>query len=193
MNLYVRSLMALKSSVYKLSLNVADMDRQVYGDFSQVVARHPSETEARMMLRVLAYAMHASERLAFGRGISTDDEPDLWQKSLTDEIELWVELGTPEPERLKKACGRAQAVVLYCYGDRATPVWWSKHRAILEGLDRLAVYQVSDDTCSQLAALAGNVDSLQCTIESGEAWFSGDNASVHVTPVALKAGSAIPG
>ncbi|MEE4659989.1 MAG: YaeQ family protein [Halieaceae bacterium] len=185
--------MALKSTVYKVSLNVADMDRQVYGDFPLVVARHPSETEARMMLRVLAFALHASDRLVFGRGISTDDEPDLWQKSLTGEIELWVELGTPEPERLKKACGRAQAVVLYCYGDRATPVWWSKHRPMLEGLDRLAVYQISDDPCSQLAALAASLDSLQCTIESGEAWFSGDNASVHVTPVTLKAGGAMHG
>ena len=103
---------------------------------------------------MLAFALHASDELEFGRGISTDDEPDLWRKSLTGDIELWVELGTPEPERLKKACGRAREVVLYCYGDRATPVWWEKHVAALGRLDRLSVFQVSDDVCAQLAALA---------------------------------------
>jgi uncharacterized protein YaeQ len=178
--------MALKSVVYRFDLNVADMDRQVYGDFPLTLARHPSETEARMMLRLLAFAYHASEGLAFGRGISTDDEPDLWRKSLSGEIELWIDLGTPDPERLRKACGRAQDVVLYCYGDRATPVWWEKHGKALQRFDRLRVYQVDDTSCDALAALAGSGAPLQCTIESGEAWVSAGNLSIHVEPRALK-------
>ncbi len=174
--------MALKSTVYKFLLNVADLDRQVYGDFPLTVARHPSETAARMMLRVLAFALHASDDLAFGRGISTDDEPDLWRKSLTGEVELWIDLGTPDPERLRKACGRADEVVLYCYGDRATPVWWEKHAAALARLDKLRVYQVSDETCEALAGLAESGAALQCTIEGGEAWLSAGDASLQIQP-----------
>jgi uncharacterized protein YaeQ len=139
-----------------------------------------------MMLRLLAFALHASEDLEFGRGISTDEEPDLWRKSLTGEIELWIELGTPDPERLRKACGRAQKVVLYCYGDRSTPVWWAKHEKALERFDKLRIYSVDDAGCDALAALAESGSQIQCTIESGEAWLSAADASVHVAPVAIK-------
>ena len=115
--------MALKATIFKAELNVADLDRHVYADFSLTLARHPSETDERMMLRLLAFALHADERLEFGRGISTEDEPDLWCKSLSGEIELWVDLGTPDRNRLRKACGRSHSVVLYAYGGRAVPVW----------------------------------------------------------------------
>ena len=111
--------MALKSTIYKAKLNVTDMDRQVYQEFPLTIACHPSETEARMMLRILAFALHADERLEFGRGISTDSEPDLWQKSLSDDVELWIDLGTPDESRLRKASGRAERVKLFVYGDRS--------------------------------------------------------------------------
>lgn len=178
--------MALKSTVYRFDLNVADLDRQVYGDFPLTLARHPSETESRLMLRLLAFALHADERLEFGRGISTDDEPDLWRKDLTGEIELWVELGTPDPERLRKACGRATEVVLYCYGDRATPVWWDKHESALQRFDALRIFQIDDDSCDALAQLAGLGEAIQCTIEGGEAWVSAGETSLQVVPRSLK-------
>jgi uncharacterized protein YaeQ len=178
--------MALKSTVYRFDLNVADLDRQVYGDFPLTVARHPSETEARMMLRLLAFALHASADLEFGRGISADDEPDLWRRSLTGEVELWIELGTPDPERLRKACGRAAEVVLYCYGDRAAPVWWGKHESALQRFAKLRVFQVDDATCNALARLAPTGELLQVTIEGGEAWVSSGDTSLHVVPQSLK-------
>lgn len=181
--------MALKSTICKAQLNVADTDRQVYGDFTLTIARHPSETDRRMMLRVLAYALHADESLAFGRGISTDDEPDLWLKDLTGRILLWVELGNPDPERLRKACGRADRVVLYAYGDRATPVWWRKHGQGLGRFDNLGVYQVVDDEAAALESLARPTMKLQCTVSGGEAWLSDEAASVAVRPVVLKAAS----
>lgn len=178
--------MALKSTVYRFDLNVADLDRQVYGDFPLTVARHPSETESRMMLRVLAFALHASENLEFGRGISTDDEPDLWRKSLTGDIELWIDLGTPDPERLRKACGRAEQVVLYCYGDRATPVWLEKHEKALRRFENLRIYQVSDSSLSELAAVARSGQPLQCMIEAGEVWISATGTSLQVALRALR-------
>jgi len=178
--------MALKSTIYKARLNIADMDRQVYGDFPLTLARHPSETDERMMLRLLAWALHADELLEFGRGISTDDEPDLWRKSLTGDVELWIELGAPDPERLRKACGRADKVILYSYGDRAIPVWWDKHSAKLTRLDRLQVMHISDQSMQALSQLAAPSMQIQCTIEGREAWLSDDSASVNIVPQPLK-------
>jgi len=178
--------MALKATVFKAKLNVADMDRQVYGDFPLTIARHPSETDERMMLRILAFALHAGEQLEFGRGISTDDEPDLWQKSLSGDIELWIELGTPDPDRIRKACGRSRQVVLYCYGRRAVPVWWDKHGDALQRFDNLSIYSIDGDCCDQLAAMAAPGMSLQCTVDGGEAWLSDGRDNVQVSPQALK-------
>lgn len=178
--------MALKSTILRLSLNVADLDRNYYGDFPLTVAQHPSETDERMMLRVLAFALNASDSLSFGRGISTDDEPDLWEKDLTGAIETWIELGTPDPDRLRKACSRARRVLLYTYGDRATPVWWQKHAAALQRFGHLSIWQVMDSEVKALAALARPGLELQCTVSDGEAWLSGLGQSLSVRPLPLK-------
>ena len=178
--------MALKSTVHKFALNVADMDRQVYGDFALTLARHPSETEGRMMLRLLAFALNASEGLEFGRGISTDDEPDLWCRDLTGHITLWIDLDTPDPERLRKACGRADRVLLYCYGDRATPVWWEKHGKSLQRFPRLQVYQVADASCELLEDLGQQNSDIQCIVEGGYIWVSAGGTSVEVVLGSLK-------
>lgn len=177
--------MALKSSVFRLTLQLADLDRQLYRDFSLTVARHPSETDARMMLRILAFALHADDQLAFGRGISTEDEPDLWLLALDGTIETWIELGAPDPDRLRKACGRADRVLLYAYGDRAIPVWLKKHDAALSRLDRLQMLQIQDTEMQALAAAFKPGVTLQCTITEGEALLvSGDN-SFTVSPKSL--------
>ena len=184
--------MALKSSICKVRLNLSDLDRNVYGDFNLSVARHPSETEARMMLRILTFALHAGtdDALEFGRGISTDDEPDLWRRDLTGEIELWVDLGTPDPDRLRKACGRSREVLLYCYGDRSVSVWWDKHAAALERFRNLSVYTISDGDRDALAALASSNLDLQCTISGGEVWVTVAGQTVEVRPVVLRAADA---
>ncbi|MEM1402773.1 MAG: YaeQ family protein [Pseudomonadota bacterium] len=184
--------MALKSSICKVRLNVSDLDSDVYGDFNLSVARHPSETEARMMLRVVAFALHADERLEFGRGISTDDEPDLWLKDLTGDIELWVDLGTPNPDRLRKACGRARKVVLYAYGERSVSVWWDKNATALERFRNLTIYKISDAESDALADLAAASMNLQCTISGGELWLTNDEYTVEFRPVVLRDASANP-
>ncbi len=160
--------MALKATIYKATLNVTDMDRHHYQEYPLTLACHPSETEARMLLRLLAFALYADDRLVFGRGISTDDEPDLWQKSLTGEIELWIDLGIPDESRIRKACGRAGRVVLLVYGEKSAQVWWPKHASALERFKNLTVLQVSDSSMEALASLASSNMSLQCVIDDGQ-------------------------
>jgi uncharacterized protein YaeQ len=182
--------MALKSTIFKVRLNVSDLDRNVYDDFPLSVARHPSETDARMMLRIAAFALHADPQLEFGRGISSDDEADLWQRDLTGLLDLWIELGTPDPDRLRKACGRSKQVLLYAYGERAFTVWWSRHADALERFDNLSVFGVSDAAYEELAALAAPGLSLQATISGGELWLNTVGQSVELNPQRLKTASA---
>jgi uncharacterized protein YaeQ len=115
--------MALKATIYKADLQIADMDRNYYAEHGLTIARHPSETDERVMIRVLAFALHASEALAFTKGLFDTDEPDLWQKDLTGAIDTWIEVGQPDEKRLLKACGRAEHVVVYCY-SATSHIWW---------------------------------------------------------------------
>ncbi|MCH9673780.1 MAG: YaeQ family protein [Gammaproteobacteria bacterium] len=178
--------MALKSTIFKVALNVADMDRHLYDDFSRTVARHPSETDERMMLRIAAFALHANEDLTFGKGLSTDDEPDLWRRSLSSEIELWVELGMPNHRRLRKACSRAEEVVVYCYGGRAVTIWWDKCAPLLSRFQNLKVYDIDATAAASLAAFAEPNMALQCSIEGGELLVScPDGRQVTIAPIRL--------
>jgi uncharacterized protein YaeQ len=177
---------ALKSTVFKVRLNVADLDRNLYEDFSLAVARHPSETDARMMLRIAIYALHADAALEFGRGISTDDEPDLWRRDLTGSVEEWIELGTPDPDRLRKACGRSEAVRLYAYGERAMKVWWEKNAGGLERFANLSVFSIDDAAMSALGSLAAPGLALQCTISGGELWLTTGEESLALRPLCLR-------
>ena len=118
--------MAQKATIYKVELSVSDMDRHYYETHKLTVAKHPSETDQRLMVRLIAFALNAREQLEFSRGLSTDDEPDLWEKSLSGEIELWVTLGLPSEKIVRQSCGKAKEVIIYSYYDRTTEVWWDK-------------------------------------------------------------------
>ena len=170
--------MALKATILKATLNIADMDRHYYADHQLTVAQHPSETDLRVMIRLLAFALNASDTLEFTKGLSTDDEPELWQKDLTGGIEL----GLPEEDRIRKACNRAGKVILYTYGDRAFPVWWDKHHGKLERFDNLTVVHLPGDSTEALAELADRSMSFQVTIQDGQVTFSNDNHLVTITP-----------
>ncbi len=174
--------MALKATVFKAILNIADMDRHYYADHHLTIARHPSETDERMMVRLLAFALNASESLEFCRGLSTDDEPDLWQKDLTGHIEHWIEVGLPEEDRIRKACHRADKVTLYCYGGRAVPVWWEKHHHRLERHQNLTVSVLAADDTAALASLAARSMNLQVNIQDGEVTVSDDQGMASLTP-----------
>jgi len=178
--------MALKSTVHKLELSVADVDRGYYRDHSLTVARHPSETEERMMVRVLAFALHADEALAFGRGLSTEDEPDLWRRDLTGAIEAWIEVGLPDERELRKACGRARVVHVLAYGGRAVDLWWQGARERLERLERLSVIEVPVEASRALAEMAARSMRLQVTIQDGHVLVADGTRSLSIDLHPLK-------
>lgn len=163
--------MALKSTIYKVDLNITDVDRGYYQTHQLTLAQHPSETLERLMLRIAVFSMHASENLSFTKGISASDEPDLWQKSLTDEIELWIDLGQPDEKRIRKACGRARSVWIYTYG-RAAEVWWKQMQGDLARFENLHIIHVGADSLSQLGACAQRNMELQSTIQDTQLWLT---------------------
>ena len=174
--------MAPKSTVYKARLQVSDMDRQHYGSHELVLAQHPSETDERLMLRLLAFAMFADERLEFGRGLSTDDEPDLWRKDLTGLVEQWIDLGQPAESRLRKACGRAGEVVLLTYGGRGADLWWEKNEAALARCRNLTVYDVSAEDSKALSGLLKRGMDLQVLVQDGVLQVMDGEAALEITP-----------
>ncbi len=179
--------MALKSTIFKAELQISDLDRHYYATHALTLARHPSETDERMMVRLLAFALFAHERLEFGRGLSTEDEPALWLKDLTGAIELWIEVGLPDERELRKACGKAQRVVVLCYGGRGADLWWTQNRERLERLRNLDVFGLPASATQELAALAGRSMDLQCTVQDGQVWLHAGERTLHVEPEALLA------
>jgi uncharacterized protein YaeQ len=177
--------MALKATIFKVELSIADMDRNLFADFPLTLARHPSENDARMMVRLLAFMRFADEALIFGKGLSTDDEPDLWRKDLTGAIELWIVVGQPDERWLRKASGRAGRVVVFSYGDRVVDVWWEQNRAVLEKLPNLTVFRLSADDTQALAGLANRSMNLQCMIQDGEMLITGEGDAVRIEPARL--------
>lgn len=174
--------MALSATVFKAELNIADMDRHYYHSHHLVLARHPSETDERMLIRLLAFALNASETLQFTKGISTDDEPDLWQKSLSDEIELWIELGQPDEKRIRKACGRAQQVILYCYGGRTAEIWWQQNANHLQRFDNLRIYNLPKEATEALASLSQRSMQLNVSVQDGEVSVSDHQQNIDIVP-----------
>jgi uncharacterized protein YaeQ len=172
--------MALKATIHKAELEVVDMDRNYYATHRLTLACHPSETGERLMIRLLAFALNAHERLEFGKGISDSDEPDLWQKDLAGAIELWVELGHPDERVLARAIGRSSRVIVYTYSPKPE-LWWDPIKRRFEGERKLSVFCVSSRSARELAGLADAVIHVQCSIQDGEIWFRDDReGAVHV-------------
>ena len=174
--------MALKATICKAELHIADMERGYYHDHAVTVARHPSETDERMMVRLLAFALNADDTLAFGAGLSTDGEPDLWRKDLTGSIETWIDVGLPDEKRIRKACGRADQVIVYCYGGHAAQLWWQQVGGKLARSNKLTVIELPQAGTRALAALAARNMKLQYTIQDGQVWVADDRESVQLDP-----------
>jgi uncharacterized protein YaeQ len=177
--------MALKATIFKASLQVSDIDRNYYGEHALTLARHPSETDERMMMRVLAFALNAHEHLAFGKGLSEADEPDLWQKDLTGAIEHWIDVGQPDEKRLVRASGRSGRVSVYAYGSRVE-TWWKASADRLKRARNLAVWSVPAPASESVGRLAARAMQLQCMVQEGQVWFSSAAETVQVEMVVLQ-------
>lgn len=173
--------MALKSTIYKADCQIADMDRGYYHDHHLTLALHPSETEERMMVRLLAYIIHADENLHFTKGLSSDDEPDLWQKSLTDDIDVWIDVGMPDDKRIRKACHRAKQVYVYTYGGRNS-LWWQQIQHKLERFTNLTVVNLPKADTDALMPLVKRTMHLQISLQDGQLWLSDELQNATVKP-----------
>ncbi|MDD5057366.1 MAG: YaeQ family protein [Sideroxydans sp.] len=178
--------MAIKATIFKANLQIADMERHYYQDHALTLARHPSETDERLMVRLLAFALHAHEYLEFGQGMTDDDEADLWLKDLTGSIELWIDVGIPDEKLIRKACGRSNQVVVYCYGGRVAEMWFAQNAALFERQKNLTIINLLSESTKALAKLAQRNMNLQCTIQDGQVWLGDGDASVQVERVVLK-------
>lgn len=175
--------MSPKSTVIKAELQVSDMDRHYYAGHNLTLAQHPSENEERLMVRVLAYALLASERLEFGRGLSSDGEPDLWRRDYTGDIELWVDLGQPDEADIRKACGRAQQVAIVTYSGNSAEIWWEKNAQGLLRLKNLTVIDIPTASVDAMAALFQRSMRVNCMIQDGEVQLMTDTGEATLRPV----------
>lgn len=180
--------MAIKSTIYKIELQIADMDRNYYAQHNLTLARHPSETDERLMVRLIAFALYANDALTFGKGLSDDEEPDLWQKDLTGAIDLWIDVGLPDEREIRKACGRSAQVVVMLYGGRIADMWWDNNSRALLKLNNLTVINLPDT--QEITSIAARGLSVSCTIQDYQILLGHDTGSVEITPVILKQAEA---
>ncbi|MFL9926382.1 YaeQ family protein [Herbaspirillum lusitanum] len=177
--------MALKATIFKADLQISDMDRHYYQNHPLTIARHPSETDERMMIRVLAFAINASEALAFGKGLSDTDEPDVWEKDLTGAIDLWIEVGQPDDKAILKACGRANRVIVYSYSS-VSHIWWGQTGSRVERAKNLKVVNIPAEASEALSKLAQRNMQLQCTIQDAQIWLGSNENMVLIEPQTIK-------
>jgi uncharacterized protein YaeQ len=179
--------MATGATIHRADLSIADMDRNYYADHALTIARHPSETEERLMVRLLAFAVFAADDLEFGRGLSTDDEPDLWRRDLTGLVQTWIEVGLPEEKWLRKACGRSRQVVVLAYGAAKAEQWWKRNEQDLLRLDNLTVLSLPAAAGAALAAMAARSMRLNVTIQESQVWLGSESAETSLQLHVLKA------
>jgi uncharacterized protein YaeQ len=181
--------MAPKSTVVKVELQVSDMDRHYYATHALTLAQHPSETDTRLLVRLLAFALHADERLEFGRGLSDEDEPALWRRDYTGLVEQWIELGQPDESRLRKAAGRANEVIVVGYGGNAAEAWWQRNAAALARLDNLTVLEFESaglDAAQPQLVRGARLDAM---IQDGELQLMDGGHAVALRPLERKRGT----
>lgn len=177
--------MAMPSIIFKAELHIADMDRHYYETHNVTLARHSSETDERMMVRLLAFVMHASQALAFAQGLSSPDEPDLWSKSLQGDITQWIMVGLPDEKAIKKAAGRSAQVIVYAYGS-GIDAWRAKNN--VDKIDALTIVSVDASTTAQLAESVERSMRIQVSIQDGVVWWTHEKGTIEIAQFVLKRG-----
>ena len=170
--------MAISATINKVSLSISNMDRHYYQNHDLTMAQHPSENDFRFMIRVIAFALNADEQLNFTKGMNSDDEAELWQKALTDEIDLWIDFGQLDEKRIRKACGRAKKMIIYTYHDGKARVWWQQNQDKLKRFSNLTVVHINADGVDTMLKRSMQ---LQCTIQDGELYLSDDDSNLTIT------------
>jgi uncharacterized protein YaeQ len=179
--------MALKSTIFKAELQVSDLDRDHFATHALTIARHPSETDERMMVRVLAFAFNADDALEFGRGLSSEGEPDLVKRDLTGAIDLWIDVGLPDEREVRKAAGRSREVKVYIYGGRSAAMWWGQNEGALARLRNVSVIEIPASVAGSVTSLAVRNMRIDCTIQDSQMWLAANGETLHFEPVVLKA------
>ncbi len=172
--------MALGATIYKATLDVSDIDRGYYESRVLTVARHPSETESRMMLRILAYALYAGEHVEFGRGISTEDEAALWEINDAGDIGRWIEIGVPDTKTVRRAAGKSDDVVVLAYDEARIEPWWASHKGDFSKVSKLSVRWIADEDLAKLATMAKRNMKLAATIQDGIVWLADDTCNLEI-------------
>lgn len=178
--------MALSSTIYKAMLNISNLDRNDYREHQLTLARHPSETEERLMVRLVAYILFAQEGMNFADALSNEDEPDLWLKDLTGSVSLWIDVGMPSERSIRKACGRAGQVLVVTYGGTRAGYWWKENRELLLKCRNLTVLNLPEATTRALETWASRSMAFSCTLEAGQLWLINDEDTLAVEPVVLQ-------
>ncbi len=178
--------MAANATIYKAKLNIANMDSHYYAEHTLTLAKHPSENDLRLMVRLLAFILNADEDLVFCKGISQDDEPDLWQKDLSGDIELWIDLGQPDEKRIKKACGRSKKVIIYLYQEGMATSWFKQNQKLLNRFNNLTVIYLNID--GDIEELCERSMNLQANISDSELNLIAEESSVSITESIYKEG-----
>jgi len=171
--------MAIKPTIYKARISLSDLERDYYDSINLTIAQHPSETLERMMVRVLAYCINAQADLELTKGLDEVDEPDLWVRTMDEQTLLWIDVGEPAPERVKKACNRARAVKVYSFNTKSD-VWWSQNEAKFGRLEA-SVYRFGWESVEALAGLVERTMDLSVTITGDSAYIAADKGEVEVT------------
>ena len=179
--------MALRATIHKAELHISDGDRYYYASHPLTIAKHPSETDERMMIRLIAFALNAQEHLVFTKGLSDTDEPDIWVKDLTGAINLWIDIGQPEERRILKACGRSDQVAVYCYAGNTSKLWWDGIKNKLERARNLSIVAIPEEQSKALIALVERSMIIHINIQDGEMLVSADQGQVTVVPEIWKA------
>ncbi len=175
--------MALKATIYKANLQIADMDRHYYAEHALTLSKHPSETEERMMVRLLAFALNAHEHLTFEQSMEDDAVADLWQKDLTGAIDVWIDVGIPDEKLIRKACGRSKQVIVYAYGGNPADMWFDQNKKLFQKQNNLTIFNISQSSSTAIAKMAEQrTMQLQCNIQDEEVWLIDDlqNVSIEV-------------
>lgn len=172
--------MALKATIFKADVSISDMDRNYYHEHNLTIARHPSENDQRMMLRIIAFILNANEKLEFTKGLSEVEEPDLWQKSFSDEIEVWIELGLPSEQRVKKGCNQSQEMIIYSYQDNSFDEWWKKEQHKLCQKGNLSIWTLPESLADELSQMTERNMQIQATVQDGQLWLTINNNPIEV-------------